>query len=198
MLSKVRVIGAGLAGSEAAWQLARQGVAVDLIEMRPQKMTKAHHSGLCAELVCSNSFRGAALTNAVGLLKAELALAGSLIMQAANIARVPAGGAFAVDRELFSRTVDSAIRTNPLITLRQGEIDAIPESSVADPVVIATGPLTSPPLAQAIEKLIGQGSLAFFDAISPIIFGDSIELSEIFRQSRYDKGSGADYLRERI
>ncbi len=190
----VRIIGAGLAGSEAAWQLTRRGVSVELFEMRPAKMTKAHKTGSCAELVCSNSFRGADLSNAVGLLKAELQSMGSLIMQAALECAVPAGGALAVDRELFSAYVDQRIRSNPLISLREGEIAELPECGAAAPLIVATGPLTSPSLASAIEKVTGASSLAFFDAISPIVLNESLDLEQMFRASRYDKGEGDDYL----
>lgn len=192
--SKVTIIGAGLAGSEAAWQLASRGVAVELFEMRPVLMTKAHKTGSCAELVCSNSFRGADLTNAVGLLKEELRRLGSLIFEAAEFAKVPAGGALAVDRELFSSYVDKKIKSHPLISAKVGEITEIPESSEASPVIIATGPLTSPALSQAIERLTGRGSLAFFDAISPIILAESLDHEKLFRMSRYEKGGGDDYL----
>jgi methylenetetrahydrofolate--tRNA-(uracil-5-)-methyltransferase len=191
---KVKVIGAGLAGSEASWQLARRGISVELFEMRPAKMTKAHRSGKCAELVCSNSFRGADLSNAVGLLKEELKLLDSLVMEAAVVAQVPAGGALAVDREAFSEYVDRRLRSHPLIRIQGGEIDHIPPASPEAPVIIATGPLTSPTLAQAIEALTGQGRLSFFDAISPIILDESIDHAQVFRQSRYEKGGGDDYL----
>lgn len=188
------IIGAGLAGSEAAWQLALRGVHVTLCEMRPQRMTKAHRTPKCAELVCSNSFRGAALTNAVGLLKEELRLCGSLIMQAADAAKVPAGGALAVDREVFSDFVHSRISSHPLISLVRREIGSIPEATVNRPLIIASGPLTSPALAASIEALLGGSQLAFFDAISPIVLGNSIDLTQIFRASRYGKGGGEDYL----
>lgn len=193
-MKKVTIVGAGLAGSEAAWQLATRGVQVVLVEMRPQVMTKAHKTGRCAELVCSNSLRGAALTNAVGLLKEELRLMGSLIMQAADTARVPAGGALAVDRDLFSATIDQHLREHPLIDLQSVEAEEIPAASQKSPVIIASGPLTSPILARAIEELTGSGSLAFFDAISPIILAESIDQTKVFRQSRYDKGDSDDYL----
>lgn len=193
-MARVRIIGAGLAGSEAAWQVASRGHAVELFEMRPQVMTKAHHTASCAELVCSNSFRGASLSNAVGLLKEELRLAHSLILQSADRSAVPAGGALAVDREVFSGEVDRAVRTHPLVRFRVGEVTKIPDATSDDPVIVATGPLTSKPLAKAIEALVGSSSLAFFDAISPIIFGESLDLTKVFRQSRYDKGDGDDYL----
>lgn len=190
----VTIIGAGLAGSEAAWQLASRDIPVRLHEMRPQVMTKAHKTGECAELVCSNSLRGKALTNAVGLLKEELRRLDSLIMKAADHAEVPAGGALAVDRVLFSRYIDEKIRLHPLITFVTDEVTQLPQASREHPVIVATGPLTSATLAKEIEKVTGSGSLAFFDAISPIILGESIDRSVIFSQSRYDKGGGDDYL----
>lgn len=190
----VTIVGAGLAGSEAAWQIASRGFRVRVLEMRPEKMTKAHKTGTCAELVCSNSLRGAALTNAVGLLKEELRQSGSLIMQAADFAAVPAGGALAVDREVFSAFIDQKIRTHPLISFECGEVTAIPESSPLHPVIVATGPLTSLALAREIEKLTGAESLAFFDAISPILLDESLNHELLFRQSRYGKGGGDDYL----
>jgi methylenetetrahydrofolate--tRNA-(uracil-5-)-methyltransferase len=189
---KATVIGAGLAGSEAAWQVAQAGFQVDVFEMRPTTTTKAHKTNLCAELVCSNSFRGTDLSNAVGLLKEELKICKSLIMEAALFAQVPAGGALAVDRMVFSEYVDQKIRSHPLIKFKEIETINIPESSLNNPVILATGPLTSPSLAQEIEKLTGHGRLAFFDAISPIIQSDSIDFSQCFQQSRYDKG-GNDY-----
>jgi methylenetetrahydrofolate--tRNA-(uracil-5-)-methyltransferase len=189
----VTVVGAGLAGSEAAWQLVSSGIPVHLFEMRPEKRSKAHKTGLFAELVCSNSFRGAALANAVGVLKEELHRSGSLIMEAAHHARVPAGGALAVDREVFSEFIHSRLTEHPLVTVVQGEVTDIPEFSRTSPVILATGPLTSELLAKAIQRFTGDQNLAFFDAISPIITGDSIDLSKIFRASRYDKGDD-DYL----
>ncbi|MCL4140300.1 UNVERIFIED_CONTAM: hypothetical protein GTU68_052827 [Idotea baltica] len=192
-MKKVRVIGAGLAGSEAAWQLAKRSIEVELIEMRPKISTKAHKTSLCAELVCSNSFRGAAMSNAVGLLKRELYTLDSLIMEAAYASEVPAGGALAVDRERFSQYVDNAIKTHPLITYCTEELIEVPPSSADEPVIIATGPLTSRTLALAIENFLGADSLAFFDAISPILHVESLDLDKCWRQSRYDKG-GDDYL----
>lgn len=189
----VTIIGGGLAGSEAAWQLVRRGIPVTLHEMRPQVMTKAHKTGRFAELVCSNSFRGADLSNAVGLLKAELELLGSLVMEAARVAEVPAGGALAVDRDVFSSYIDSKLRAHPLVTVVEGEVEKIPESSPEHPVIVATGPLTSKTLALDIERLTGEGRLAFFDAISPILFDESLDHSKMFKQSRYDKGGGDDY-----
>lgn len=193
MERKVRIIGAGLAGSEAAWQAASLGVKVELYEMRPDKMTAAHRTGSCAELVCSNSFRGAALANAVGLLKAELQAGHSLFMEAALQAQVPGGGALAVDRLLFSRYIDEKLLAHPLITFTKEEVLRVPGSSEAEPLIIAAGPLCSPDLASSIEALLGGKNLAFFDAISPIIVGTSIDFAQCFRQSRYDKG-GDDYL----
>ena len=190
---RVKIIGAGLAGSEASWQLARRGVAVELHEMRPEKMTKAHKTGKPAELVCSNSFRGAALSNAVGLLKGELKVFNSLIMDCALKAEIPAGGAMAVDRDKFSGLVEEKLKAEALIDYIEGEVEEIPEASPESPVIVATGPLTSPSLAASIEKLTGQEHLAFFDAISPIILGESINTDLVFKQSRYDKG-GDDYL----
>lgn len=190
----VRIIGGGLAGSEAAWQLASRGIAVELFEMRPERMTKAHRTQSLAELVCSNSFRGADLANAVGLLKAELRVFDSLIMRAADAAQVPAGGALAVDRDLFSAFVEETLTTHPLVQIQRQEITEIPDATRARPVIVATGPLTSPALSNAIQKLTGAESLAFFDAISPIILAESIDESQLFRQSRYEKGAGDDYL----
>ena len=190
----VKIIGAGLAGCEAAWQLVQRNIAVELYEMRPSNSTKAHKTGKCAELVCSNSFRGAALHNAVGLLKEELRILDSLVMQAAEFAQVPAGGALAVDRDVFSAFIDEKIKRHPLVDFKEVEVSSIPKASAESPVIIATGPLTSRPLAQAIEALVGESSLAFFDAISPIIFDESLNHDKLYRKSRYDKGEGADYL----
>ena len=185
---RARVIGAGLAGSEAAWQLARQGVRVTLEEMKPQKTSPAHHSPLVAELVCSNSLRSDRLTNAVGLLKEEMRLCDSLVMAAADQARVPAGGALAVDRQRFSGFITEKLRNHPLVTVVSREVTEIPEG----PVIIATGPLTSDALAAAIAALPGLGTLNFYDAAAPIVTADSIDMDRVFRQSRYDRGS--DYL----
>lgn len=189
------IIGGGLAGSEAAWQLAARDISVTLYEMRPQRNTKAHKTDSLAELVCSNSFRGAALTNAVGLLKEELRLLGSLIMQAADFAKVPAGGALAVDRIKFSNFVQSKLEAHPRIEIIRKEIEEIPlPAKNTTAVIICSGPLTSPALMKAIETLVGEMHLAFFDAISPIILGESIDLNRVFRMSRYEKGDGDDYL----
>src|SRR5262249_10832657 len=186
-----------LAGSEAAWQIARAGVPVVLHEMRPVRGTDAHKTDGLAELVCSNSFRSDdADTNAVGLLHAEMRRLGSLIMRAADAHQVPAGGALAVDRDGFSAAVTAALEGERLITIRRGEIAIPPEDW--DQVIVATGPLTSPPLAAAIKALTGEDALAFFDAIAPIVHRDSIAMSTAWFQSRYDKagpgGSGADYI----
>lgn len=194
----IHVIGGGLAGSEAAWQIARQGVPVVLHEMRPVRKTDAHQGDGLAELVCSNSFRSDdAENNAVGLLHEELRRCNSLIMRAADMAKVPAGGALAVDRHIFSAEVQKAIETEPLIEVRREEIAGLPPEDW-DSVIVATGPLTSPPLAEAIRALTGEQSLAFFDAIAPIVYKDSIDMSKAWFQSRYDKagpgGDGSDYI----
>jgi methylenetetrahydrofolate--tRNA-(uracil-5-)-methyltransferase len=191
---QVIIVGGGLAGSEAAWQLAKRGIPVKLYEMRPKVMTKAHKTGELAELVCSNSFRGAALTNAVGLLKEELRLLDSLIMRCGDLHRVPAGGAMAVDRVRFSEEVSKVLRSHPLVEIVEEEMSEIPVATRERPVIIATGPLTSRPLAQEIKKFLGQESLSFFDAISPIVLGESLNLGKVFRQSRYGKGNTDDYL----
>jgi methylenetetrahydrofolate--tRNA-(uracil-5-)-methyltransferase len=194
----VHIVGGGLAGSEAAWQLACAGVPVVLHEMRPVRGTEAHLTETLAELVCSNSFRSDdANNNAVGLLHEEMRRAGSLIMRAADAHKLPAGGALAVDRHGFSAAVQQALLGHPLVELRREEVAGLP-SEAWDSVIVATGPLTSPDLAAAIAKLTGEDSLAFFDAIAPIVHYDSIDLSVAWKQSRYDKGGpagdGADYL----
>jgi len=189
----VTVIGLGLAGSEAAWQLAERGVQVVAWEMRPVSNTPAHRTDRCAELVCSNSFRSDELSTGPGLLKAELRAAGSLILRVAQECRVAAGAAFAVDREHFSEGVTRAILSHPNITVRRGEIDAIPEEG-AGPVLIATGPLTSDRLFDAIQRRIGSKACFFFDAIAPRIMSDSIDFSRGFWASRYGKGEGEDYF----
>jgi methylenetetrahydrofolate--tRNA-(uracil-5-)-methyltransferase len=190
----VHVIGGGLAGSEAAWQLARHGVAVALHEMRPRQMTEAHVSGRLAELVCSNSFRSDdAAHNAVGLLHEEMRRCGSLIMAAADAHKVPAGGALAVDREGFAGAVEAALGAAPLVAIERGEIAGLPPAAW-DEVIIATGPLTSPALAEAIRALTGEDSLAFFDAIAPIVHKETIDFEIAWYQSRYDKGGGSDYI----
>ncbi len=193
MSGPVHVVGGGLAGSEAAWQLARAGVAVVLHEMRPTRATEAHQTGRLAELVCSNSFRSDdAENNAVGLLHAEMRRAGSLILAAADAHRVGAGGALAVDRDLFAAEVEARIGAERLITLARGEVAGLPPADW-DSVIVATGPLTSPALAEAIRTLTGEDALAFFDAIAPIVHHDSIDMGIAWLQSRYDKG-GADYV----
>ena len=196
-LKPVHVIGGGLAGSEAAWQLAQAGVPVVLHEMRPLRATAAHTTDGYAELVCSNSFRSDDKDhNAVGLLHAEMRRLGSVIMRAADANQVPAGGALAVDRDGFSAAVSAALASQPLITLVRGEITMPPQDW--DGVIVATGPLTSPDLAATIRALTGEDALAFFDAIAPIVHRDSIDLEQAWFQSRYDKtgpgGSGADYI----
>ena len=187
---KVKVIGAGLAGSEAAWQLAQRGIEVDLYEMRPTKKTPAHHTGNFAELVCSNSLRGDRLENAVGLLKEELRRVGSLIMECAEATRVEAGGCLAVDRHGFSGMVTEKVRNHPNITVIEEEITEIPEG----PVIIATGPLTSDAMSDAIGAYFGQTDyLHFFDAAAPLVTIESIDMNEAWWQSRYDRGN-ADYI----
>jgi methylenetetrahydrofolate--tRNA-(uracil-5-)-methyltransferase len=193
-IKAVHVIGGGLAGSEAAWQLAQAGVAVVLHEMRPERSTPVHKTDRCAELVCSNSFRSDdAEHNAVGLLHEEMRRLGSLIMRAADENQVPAGGALAVDRDGFSEAVSAAVSAHPLIELQRREITSPPDDW--DSVIIATGPLTSPGLTTEIGRLTGEQQLAFFDAIAPIVHRDSIDLDQAWFQSRYDKagpgGSGA-------
>ena len=194
----IHIIGGGLAGSEAAWQVASRGIPVILHEMRPVARTEAHQTDGLAELVCSNSFRSDdAETNAVGLIHAEMRLAGSLIMASADRHQVPAGGALAVDREAFSAAVTAALADHPLITLQREEVIGLPPQEW-DQVIIATGPLTSPALAEAVRAETGDDELAFFDAIAPIVHADSINMDIAWRQSRYDKagpgGTGADYI----
>lgn len=185
----VKVIGAGLAGSEAAWQLARRGISVELIEMKPEKKTPAHHSDDFAELVCSNSLRGDRLENAVGLLKEELRRCGSLIMECAEATRVEAGGCLAVDRQGFSRMVTEKIRSHPNITVVSREVTRVPDG----PVIIATGPLTSDTLSQAIGDYFGTDYLRFFDAAAPLVTAESVDENESWWQSRYDRGT-PDYV----
>lgn len=188
-MSGAIVVGAGLAGCEAAWQLACRGVSVTLREMKPQEQTPAHHSADFAELVCSNSLRGAGLSTAPGLLKEELRRCGSLILEAADATRVPAGGALAVDREAFSAYITRKIRSHPNITVLPGRVDEIP----AGPCIIATGPLTDGRLAESIDALFGGEPLHFYDAAAPIVSFDSIDMDHAYFASRYDKGS-ADYI----
>ncbi|ARQ01783.1 methylenetetrahydrofolate--tRNA-(uracil(54)-C(5))-methyltransferase (FADH(2)-oxidizing) TrmFO [Pseudorhodoplanes sinuspersici] len=196
--SPVHIVGGGLAGSEAAWQIAARGVPVILHEMRPTQSTAAHHTDALAELVCSNSFRSDDReTNAVGLLHEEMRRLGSLIMRAADANQVPAGGALAVDRVEFSAAVTRALADHPLVTIDRGEVGGLPPEAW-DNVIIATGPLTSPALSDAIRTVSGESALAFFDAIAPIVHRESIDMSAAWLQSRYDKvgpgGSGADYI----
>ncbi len=205
----VHIIGGGLAGCEAAWQLAHAGVSVILSEMRPQKMTPAHRSGGLAELVCSNSFRSDDVCgSAIGLLHAEMRRLGSLVLAVADRTQVPAGGALAVDRYAFSQAVTESICAHPLITVRHEEVVALPaapevpmpevpmpEVPVPEvPMIVATGPLTSDALAQSLQRLTGAETLAFFDAIAPIVYRDSIDFAKAWFQSRYDKGEGFDYI----
>ena len=178
MKKTITVIGAGLAGSEASYQLAKRGFKVKLYEMRPKKLTPAHKTGLFAELVCSNSLRAAGLENAVGLLKQEMRMLDSLIIKCADATKVPAGGALAVDRDLFSELVTKEIRNNPLIEVIEEEITAIPEG----PVIIASGPLTSDSLSEKIKELIHEDYLYFFDAAAPIVEHDSIDLDVCYRK----------------
>ena len=188
-MTQVKVIGAGLAGSEGAWQLAQRGIPVTLYEMKPKKMSPAHHSADFAELVCSNSLRGDRLENAVGLLKEELRRCGSLIMACAEATRVEAGGCLAVDREGFSRLVTEKIKNHPNITVVEEEVTEIPEG----PVIIATGPLTSDILSQAIGEYFGTGYLHFFDAAAPLVTAESVDMDLAWWQSRYDRGT-PDYV----
>ena len=191
----IHIIGAGLAGSEAAWQLAKAGIAVNLYEMRPKRMTAAHHTDKCAELVCSNSFRADNLENAVGLLHEEMRRLDSLIMAAGHIAQLPAGGAMAVDRELFSQTVTDKLKNEPLITFIHDEVTTIPEDGI---VLIASGPLTSDALYNEIQKIAGEDHLSFFDAIAPVVDAETVNMDVAYWKSRYDKnvveGEMGDYL----
>lgn len=197
----IHIIGGGLAGCEAAWQATRLGVPVTLHEMRPVVATAVHKTDGLAELVCSNSFRGDKLDNAVGLLKEEMRRLGSLVMRAADVARVPAGAALAVDRHVFSRAVTDAIEREPLITLVREEVPGIPPPGPAggSPVIVATGPLTSDRLSAAIQALVGDEHLSFYDAISPIVLAESLDMSKVFRASRWNRSltegdADGDYL----
>ncbi|MBF2640228.1 FADH(2)-oxidizing methylenetetrahydrofolate--tRNA-(uracil(54)-C(5))-methyltransferase TrmFO [Listeria seeligeri] len=187
MEKRVNVIGAGLAGSEATWQLVKRGVEVDLYEMRPMKQTPAHHTDKFAELVCTNSLRANGLTNAVGVIKEEMRILDSIIIEAADRASVPAGGALAVDRHEFSGYITDKVKNHPLVTIHTEEVTAIP----AGPTIIATGPLTSPVLAEEIKRLTGEEYLYFYDAAAPIIEKDSIDMDKVYLKSRYDKGEAA-------
>ena len=186
-MKKINVIGAGLAGSEAAWQAAEAGVAVNLYEMRPKKTTEAHHTNNFAELVCTNSLRGNNLTNAVGVLKEEMRRVNSVIISSADQTAVPAGGALAVDRDDFSELVTKRVKEHPLVTVIEEEITEIPEGIT----VIATGPLTSEPLSKAIQAFNGSEGFYFYDAAAPIIDKSTIDMDKVYLKSRYDKGEAA-------
>jgi methylenetetrahydrofolate--tRNA-(uracil-5-)-methyltransferase len=187
---EICVVGGGLAGTEAAWQLAEAGHRVRLVEMRPARATPVHRSDRLAELVCSNSLRGDSPANAVGLLKREMEVLGSLVVAAARASAVPAGGALAVDRDRFSELVTERVLAHPTITVERHELTNLPDG----PAVIATGPLTSPALHGALEDLLGEGALAFYDAVAPIVADASLEHDRLFRASRYGKGGSSDYL----
>jgi methylenetetrahydrofolate--tRNA-(uracil-5-)-methyltransferase len=187
LIMPITIIGGGLAGCEAAWQAASRDVPVTLIEMRPARPTAVHKTGRLAELVCSNSFRGDKIDNAVGLLKEEMRRLGSLVMRAAEASRVPAGAALAVDRERFAGIMTSEIEAHPLITIVRDEVTAIPPSTSLRPVVVATGPLTSDALSDDIARLVGASHLYFYDAISPIVLAESIDGDKVFRQSRWNR-----------
>ena len=188
-MANVTVVGAGLAGTEAAWQLAQRGIEVTLIEMKPLKKSPAHHADTFAELVCSNSLRGDKIENAVGLLKEEMRRLGSLIIACADATRVEAGGCLAVDRQGFSDLVTEKIRSHPNITVVAREVTEVPEG----PVIIATGPLTSDDLSKAIGEYFGSDYLHFFDAAAPLVTAESIDMNEAWWQSRYDRGT-PDYI----
>lgn len=190
MKNSVLVIGAGLAGSEAAWQLVQRGIPVELVEMRPVKPSPAHHTALFAELVCSNSLRAANIENAVGLLKEEMRCLGSLIMEAADTHRVPAGGALAVDRVPFSQYITDHLQNHPLVTVRHEEVSHLPDDQIC---IIATGPLTSPAMTEAIRQMTGEEYFHFHDAAAPIVTVESLDMTKVYRAARYGKG-GADYL----
>ena len=193
MVQEIHVVGAGLAGSEAAWQIAARGVKVVLHEMRPLKMPPAHKTAKAAELVCSNSLRSDDHTNsAVGLLHQEMRLAGSLVLEAADVCKVPAGGALAVDREGFSEFIDQKLHAHPLIEFVAEEVTALPPTGL--PVIIAAGPLASDSLTAAVREAVGNQSLNFFDAIAPVVYKDSIDFTKAWYQSRYDKGDKFDYI----
>ncbi|HEX6144976.1 MAG TPA: methylenetetrahydrofolate--tRNA-(uracil(54)-C(5))-methyltransferase (FADH(2)-oxidizing) TrmFO, partial [Geminicoccaceae bacterium] len=198
MSESVQIIGGGLAGSEAAWQIARAGIKVVLHEMRPAQGTPAHQTGTLAELVCSNSFRSDdAMHNAVGLLHEEMRRLDSLIMAMGDRHKLPAGGALAVDRDGFAGGVQGALEAQPLIEIRRAPVEVLPDPALG-PAIVATGPLTSPALAASIAAATGEGQLAFFDAIAPIVHLETVDQEIAWRQSRYDKpgpgGTGADYL----
>lgn len=186
--SQVTVIGAGLAGSEAAWQLAERGISVSLVEMRPDRKTPAHETGFFGELVCSNSLGADVLTSPAGILKSELRRLGSLVMAAADENRVPAGRALAVDREGFARQITERLENHPLVTIEHREVETVPQG----PVILASGPLTSPVLAVDLQRLVGHDFLAFFDAVAPVVTLESVDMDVAFRGSRY--GQGDDYI----
>ncbi|HUT53590.1 MAG TPA: methylenetetrahydrofolate--tRNA-(uracil(54)-C(5))-methyltransferase (FADH(2)-oxidizing) TrmFO [bacterium] len=188
---EVTIIGGGLAGCEAAWRLARAGLTVRLFEMRPEKMTPAHQTGLLSELVCSNSLKADAVTNASGLLKAEMELLDSLVMRAARATAVPAGAALAVDRERFAKRMTEAVQALPGVEIAREEVSAVP---AAGTVIIASGPLTSDALAADIARLTAADGLFFYDAIAPVVFAQSVDMRVAFRASRYGKGGGDDYI----
>ncbi|HKW45614.1 MAG TPA: methylenetetrahydrofolate--tRNA-(uracil(54)-C(5))-methyltransferase (FADH(2)-oxidizing) TrmFO [Candidatus Eremiobacteraceae bacterium] len=190
-MGRLKIIGGGLAGSEAAWQAAALGMPVTLYEMRPAKQTGAHKTGSLAELVCSNSLRASALENAVGLLKEEMSRFGSLVVEAARASAVPAGGALAVDRDAFSAFVEARIAGQPLIDVRREEVIALDPDEVT---LVACGPLASAALAESLAAVCGKEQLHYYDAASPIVAADSIDMTQVFEASRYDKGGGADYL----
>jgi methylenetetrahydrofolate--tRNA-(uracil-5-)-methyltransferase len=191
-MASVTIVGAGLAGCEAAWQLATRGVAVRLVEQKPLARTPAQTTDAFCELVCSNSMRGAdPHANAVGLLKEELRRAGSLILSSADATRVPAGGALAVDRERFSAEVTGRLRAHPLVTIEARVVESIPEATAEQPVVLATGPLTGDALAADLARVVGREHLAYYDAIAPIVSAESIDWDKVFKQSRYGKGTVA-------
>lgn len=192
-MSRIKIIGAGLAGAECAFQLARRGHSIDLFEMRPVRNTPAHQSSNLAELVCSNSFRSSSITNAVGLLKWEMSQLGSLVLACGEQARVPAGDAFAVDRERFAASVTAAVEAEPTIRLQREEATSLDRGDY-DFLVVATGPLTSQPLFEVINDFLGRDGLYFYDAIAPIVAADSLDMSKLYWKSRYGKGSGTDYL----
>ncbi len=187
-MKEVTVVGAGLAGCEAAFQLAERGFHVTLVEQKPKARTPAQNSDGFCELVCSNSMRGAALSNAVGLLKEELRRAGSLVIRSADETAVPAGGALAVDRERFSERITRALAAHPRVTIEHAVIDAIPARD--HPVILATGPLTGDALAKDLARSLGQEHLAYYDAIAPIVAADSIDMTIAYKKSRYDKNGG--------
>ena len=190
MKNSVLIIGAGLAGSEAAWQLVSRGIPVELVEMRPVKSSPAHHTEYFAELVCSNSLRAANIENAVGLLKEEMRRLGSLIMESADINRVPAGGALAVDRLPFSQYVTEKLAAHPLVTICHEEVTELPTDQIC---IVASGPLTSDALSDTIAQLTGEGYFHFHDAAAPIVTVESLDMNKVYRAARYGKG-GADYL----